>query len=220
MRLTLINGSPRGLTSNTLLLLEEFAKGYQSISKEEINVVTLKKLKSAEEQKSTFENSEILILGFPLYTDAMPGIVKDFFENLNDYTKSNNNPHIGFLVQSGFPEAYHSIFIEKYLERLVSRFNSKYLGTIIKGGVEGIKIQPKWMTKTTFYHMYMLGEKFAQNHELDNEIIQKLRTPLRLTPTQRTMYSLMRHFGLTNFYWDSQLKKNKVFDQRFAKPYN
>jgi len=219
MRLTLINGSPRGLASNTLLLLEEFAKGYKSVSKEEINIITLKKLKSAEEQKSAFENAQILIIGFPLYTDAMPGIVKEFFENIAPFTETKNNPELGFIVQSGFPEAVHSTFVEKYLEKLTYRFNTKYLGTAIKGGVEGIKIQPNWMTKSTFLHFYELGAKFAEKQVFDKEIVQKLRTPMQLSASQRTMYSLMRHFGLTNWYWDHQLKKNKVFEQRFARPY-
>lgn len=219
MQLTLINGSPRGLTSNTLLLLEEFAKGYKSVVSEDVDVITLRKLKSAEEQKSIFENSQNLIIGFPLYTDAMPGIVKQFIENLEPFTETRNNPNLGFVVQSGFPEAYHSIFVEKYLKRLAVRLNTKYLGTVIRGGVEGIKIQPKWMTSRTSDNFYKLGAKFAENKELDKQLIEDLRKPMKLSAGRRNMYFIMKYFGLTDFYWDNQLKDNKVFDKRYDKPY-
>ena len=219
MHLTLLNGSPRGLTSNTLLLLEEFSKGYKSVSHDSPTIITLRKLKSAEEQKSLFENSEILIVGFPLYTDSVPGIIKEFFENLSVFVNNKPNPKLGFIVQSGFPEAHHSTFVEKYVQLFSKKLGCNYLGTAIKGGVEGIKIQPKWMTKKTFSLFFELGKKFAENESFDPEIIESLRTPLKLSPSQRSMYSLMRRFGLTNYYWDSQMKKNKAFDNRFDKPY-
>ena len=47
-----------------------------------------------------FEKAECVLLGFPLYTDAMPGIVKAFIDRLEPFIGRKHNPPIGFLVQS------------------------------------------------------------------------------------------------------------------------
>ncbi len=52
-----------------------------------------------------------------------------------------------FMVQGGFPEAYQSRFVERYLEKLAKRLNCQYLGCIVKGGIEGIQTMPQFMTK-------------------------------------------------------------------------
>jgi len=47
----------------------------------------------------------------------MPGIVKVFIESLEPLCSREGNPDVGFIVQSGFPEAIHSRYVEKYLEK-------------------------------------------------------------------------------------------------------
>jgi len=125
----------------------------------------------------------------------------------------------GSVVQSGFPEACHSTFIARYLEKLTKRLGCDYLGTAIRGGQEGIKIQPAWMTRKTFSMFTELGQKFAQTGEYDKEIIDKLSRPMHLSGSRLFFYKLMGKIGIANFYWDNQLKQNKAFDQRFARPY-
>ena len=127
---------------------------------------------------------------------------------------------MGFIVQSGFPEAKHSRYIEKYLDKLARRLEVDYMGTAIKGGIEGIKIQPKWMTKKTMEMFYDLGQHMALDWELNKDIIQRLSKPEILTRLSIIIYKLMGKVGLTNFYWNQQLKKNKAFDNRFAQPYS
>jgi hypothetical protein len=126
---------------------------------------------------------------------------------------------MGFLVQSGFPEAHHSRFVEKYLEKLTARLGGNYLGTVVKGGVEGIQIKPPSMTKKLFNAFYQLGYHFSKTGTFHREIMHSLAKPEHLNAFARFFYKLLALTGLTNYYWNSQLKKNHAYNQRFNKPY-
>ncbi|MDX2413926.1 MAG: NAD(P)H-dependent oxidoreductase, partial [Bacteroidales bacterium] len=144
MKLAIFNGSPRNKKSNSKILIEHFLSGYNKICSEPVPIHYLANCKQKEEQKEIFRNAEIVIIIFPLYTDCMPGIVKDFFERIAEL-KLTPSKKIGYVVQSGFPEAIHSIYIERYVDKLTKRLKFEYLGTIIKGGVEGIQMMPPFM---------------------------------------------------------------------------
>ena len=219
MHLTIINGSPRGKSSNTKILFDQFLKGFVTIPGHQHTEVFLKTEKDPEKLVKFFLDAEYLILGFPLYTDAMPGLVKAFIELIGKHKGENPGLKMGFIVQSGFPEAYHSTFIARYLEKLTKRLGCYCLGTVIRGGQEGIKIQPAWMTRKTFGLFTELGKGFAQTGEYKQEIIDKLAQPMHLSGSRLFFYRLMGKIGIANFYWDNQLKQNKAFDQRFARPY-
>ena len=218
MKLVIFNGSPRYKKSNSKILIEHFLNGYNKIYSTPIPVHYLANRKQKDEQKEIFQQSEIVIIVFPLYTDCMPGIVKEFFESIVEL-KLTSSKKIGFVVQSGFPEAIHSIYIERYLEKLTKRMQCEYLGTIIKGGVEGIQIMPPTMTKKLFGRFERLGEHFAKNEEFSPEIKKILRKPFKLSPVRVFLFSLISRTGLTNFYWNSNLKKHNAFSNRFDKPF-
>ncbi len=141
--LTIFNGSPRGSKGNTPLMLEQVAKGFNADGKNTTEVHHLVRRNELDQQVNAFTNAEAVLFGFPLYTDAMPGLVKAFFEALAPLRKRTGNPPIGFLVQSGFPESAHSRHLERYLEKLAARLDSPYMGTIIKGGCEGVHMMPE-----------------------------------------------------------------------------
>ena len=85
MKLTIYNGSPRGKNSNTKILIDHFINGMETAKKEwEINIHYLNDIKNSDLFVKEFKNSEYIILAFPLYTDAMPGIVKHFIDKLID----------------------------------------------------------------------------------------------------------------------------------------
>ena len=102
MSLIIFNGSPRGRQSNSGLIAESFLNGFKSKNEEETEFFYLSETKNVNRNKEIFsyENSDKIIFVFPLYTDAMPGLVKEFFESLepknkkfSDKTKKN----IGFI---------------------------------------------------------------------------------------------------------------------------
>lgn len=218
MKLVIFNGSPRYKKSNSKILIEHFLTGYNRVCPESVPIHYLANSRQKEKQKEIFKDSEIVIIIFPLYTDCMPGIVKDFFESIIEL-EFTHSKKIGFIVQSGFPEAIHSIYVERYLKKLTRRLKCEYLGTIIKGGVEGIQIMPPLMTKKLFAKFQDLGEYFAKNEMFSAKIQESLRQPFKMSLMKRFLFNIISKTGLTNFYWNSNLKKNNAFNNRFAKPY-
>lgn len=219
MKLSIINGSPRGKSSNTRIILEKIQEGFSSVdSTFELEEAYIKSEKDKSKLTRMFETADILIIGFPLYTDAMPGIVKQLFEAL-DPKKVKKDLRLGFIVQSGFSESYHSEFVKAYLAKLCKRLGVEYIGTAIKGGVEGIKVQPKWTTKKYLSLFYDLGQQLALDWKLDENTIEQLAKHKHLTGSRLMLTKFFIKTGLANFYWNSQLKENNAFDNRFAKPY-
>ena len=219
MKLIIYNGSPRGLKSNTRLLMDEFIKGIYNEGRYDVEVYYLSARSQRLQGVEAFPTADKVILAFPLYTDSMPGLVKEFIEKLSVYEGTDCNPDMGYVVQSGFPEPAHSRHVERYLERLTERLDAKYLGTAVKGGVEGIRIMPGWMTKKLRKNFYLLGEKFNALGALDRRIIKRLTPSEQLNRRSLFLFKIMHNTSFGNFYWNKQLKENEVFELRFASPY-
>ena len=176
-RLTLFNGSPRGRRGNTPLFLREIASGFGGPSE----IHHLIRLKETNQMVQAFADAECAILGFPLYTDSMPGAVKHFIEALEPLVGRKDNPSLGFVVQSGFPEGLHSRYVERYLEKLAVRLGSPYLGTVVKGNGEGVRIMPPEATKSLFANLQAIGVSLAESGRFDptalNAIAQAREIP-------------------------------------------
>ena len=218
MKLAIINASPRGNKSNSRLLATHFLNGYYTIHADKIEIHNLASLQKMDNHLKAFCEAETAIIFLPLYTDAMPGILKDFMEKA--YLNNQKPKKLAFVIQSGFPEAYHSIFVERYLKKYTKRLGTNYTGSIIKGGVEGIQIMPPWMTKKLFNRFIKLGEYFAKNTVWDPKIKAKLMKPYHFSAFRIILLKILIFTGLSNYYWNSNLKKNKAFNKRFAKPYD
>lgn len=217
--LTIFNGSPRGNKGNTPIMLKQFGAGFSSITGNTCNIHNLNRMNDHEKFIQVFREAECVWLGFPLYTDAMPGMVKTFIESLEPLRGQVNNPPIGFLVQSGFPEALHSRYVERYLEKLASRLDTPYLGTIVKGGGEGVRMMPEKRNVSLFSALQGLGRGFAQNGGLDTDLLQDVAGVERYSPLLGPVFKLFMRTPAASWYWDSQLKQNGVYEERFAQPY-
>lgn len=214
-RLTLFNGSPRGRRGNTPILLDQFAKGFGG----ETETHHLIQVKQTEQFVQAFAKAECAWIGFPLYTDAMPGVTKHFFEALEPLAERKNNPPVGFLVQSGFPEGLHSRYVERYLEKLAARLGSPYLGTIVKGGGEGVRVMPPEATRGLFTNLQSLGAEFARSGRLDPEILARIAQPERFPLILWPVYQVFLRLPIAHSYFDNMLKKNGVYERRFARPF-
>ena len=214
--LTVFNGSPRGSSgSNTHLMLEEFRKGFARPSQ----IYHLQRVKDTEKHVQAFAEAECVWLGFPLYTDGMPGIVKHFIEALQPLLKRKSNPPIGFLVQSGFMEACHSRYVERYLENLSNRLGSPYLGTIVKGGAEGLHVMPPQANQKLFAQLQTLGAGLSNEGHLDEQILRQIAgfecIPALLLLLIRTMLKA----PVTGMYFSEQMKANGVYERCFDQPF-
>jgi len=214
-RLTLFNGSPRGRRGNTPIFLSEFAKGFGG----QTEMHHLIQIKQTEQFVQAFSEAECAWLGFPLYTDAMPGAVKHFIEALEPLVGRKNNPPLGFIVQSGFPEGLHSRYIERYLEKLAARLGSPYLGTILKGNGEGVRLMPPKATHSLFENLQSLGAGFAKEGELDPAVLARIAQPERFPLYLWPVFQVFLRLPVAHSYFDGMLKKNDAFERRFARPF-
>ncbi|MBN2159185.1 MAG: NAD(P)H-dependent oxidoreductase [Spirochaetes bacterium] len=219
MRLLLLNGSPRGTAGNTAILLKHFTEGFLANNNNSAETGYLKRAIDHRKLAEKFTGASAVIIAFPLYADSMPGIVKDFIETLGRVRGKGPSPKIGFIVQSGFPEAVHSRYVEKYLEKLARRLDAPYLGTVIRGGVEGIQAMPPFMTRRLFMAFRSLGRHFGVTKEFHPIIVKKLAAKERLSMVKKAVFRACQSIGLTNMYWNMMLKKNGAFERRFDRPY-
>jgi NAD(P)H-dependent FMN reductase len=219
MRLAVFNGSPRGKESTTTILLEHFLEGFMATEGNTYELAYLNRVRDGETFLHTFQDSEHVLLAFPLYHDSMPAIVKSFIESLEPLRGRAGNPSIGFLVQSGFPEALQSRGVEQYLKKLAHRLGCIYLGTIVKGNANRIIEQPGMATKKVFKSFFELGRVYGETGEYDEQIVRKLAQPERLSAFWQGFVRLLSWTRVANRGWDRQLKKNNAFARRFAKPY-
>jgi len=239
MKLTIFNGSPRGKCSNTRSILEPFIDGFMSTEGNSYELAYLIHFELRDEQVALFKNASHVLLAFPLYTDAMPFVVKSFIESLEPLCGEKCNPDIGFIVQSGFPETRHSRYLERYLGKLASRLNCRYKGTVIKGGVEAISMLPlldnlflKWFCEFSAFtdfagvgHLldkkklvnsfHELGKEFGVSGEFNKDLVTGLTEPDRISAFSFWAFRFVVH----HLYWNLVLRKNNAFAERFARPY-
>jgi len=218
MKLIVINGSPRGRKSNTKILLDYFMQGFLSIKGNEVKTIYLNNKEYDIDVRRAIIHSEAILLAFPLYNDFMPAIVKGYFELLERYKAVNPGIKFGFLVQSGFPESYHSFFVARYLKIQSQKLEADYLGTIIKGGIEGIQVKPAWMTARIRKMLYKTGALFGKYGRFDKQLMKKLARPIRYKWVHVLSYRLISWLGLSNYYWNMQLRENNAFDKRNSRP--
>jgi NAD(P)H-dependent FMN reductase len=228
VRLTVFNGSPRGKRGNTQVFLEHYLRGFGTQATQpkgcdasagnSYEIFYLNRVRDTERFVQAFAEAEHVLLAFPLYTDAMPGLVKAFFEALEPLCGRQGNPDIGFIVQSGFPEAAHSRYVERYLEKLASRLGCRYVGTMVKGGGEGARVVPDQYRKP-FEIFCQLGKTFGETGQFDQALLRRLAKPERYPRILGPLFQWFLKTKLATSHWDSQLRENGAYEERFAQPY-
>jgi hypothetical protein len=219
MKLTVVNGSPRGQKSNTSRLMTPFMKGYDSVSGNASQMFYLNHKLNEEKLADIWHGSDIILLAFPLYVDAMPGQVKAFIESLQGFQGSDHAPALAFLVHSGFPEALHSRYVERYLVKLTRRLGCDYAGTIVKGGSEGMQLMPDKSIQPLLSKMEMLGASLGSNKVLDEKMLAEIAGMERIPGFMGLIFPLLAKMGVFNGMWNTQLKANQAYQDRYARPY-
>lgn len=214
MSLLIFNGSPRGKKSNSETIISWFIEGFESPS-----TVYLKKVEQHETFIEKARSFDQLLFVFPLYVDGMPAQVKRFFELMSQHKAIFTDKEVSFIIHSGFSEAIHSKNLEKYLNRFAEIMAMKTYGVFILPGSEGFRIMPARMTAKKARRVAEIGCLYQMNKPFHKEDQVALEGPLVQTKARVRAFKIMKKLGLTNFYWDKQLKQNNAFDQRFDAPY-
>jgi len=221
--LLLLNGSPRGERSNSSKMLARVAEGWMQSGGQPAEILHLANPANFARAVNAFHESNVVLLGMPLYTDAMPGLVKTYIEAIGSRAKtapsSALKPALGFLVQSGFTEALHSRFVERYLEKLAQRLGVPYAGTIVRGGGGAIEEMPENANNKLWQGLCTLGEQLARDGRFSETELKAVAGIERFPRLVATLLSIAVKLHLVEFMWNSQLKKNGVWERRFAAPY-
>jgi multimeric flavodoxin WrbA len=220
--LLLLNGSPRGERSNSMKMLVRIAEGWQQGGGQTPEVLHLAQRACFERAVAAFAESDVVLLGMPLYTDAMPALVMTYIEALAPrvaFKQAAGNPTLAFLVQSGFPEALHSRPLERYLEKLARRLNSPYAGTIVRGGGESLQMMPEEANKKLWTRLRTLGEQLAHDGRFSPAELKAVAGTERFSAFAAVLLSIAAKLPIVQFYWNMKLKKNGAWKRRFAAPY-
>jgi hypothetical protein len=221
--LLLLNGSPRGERSNSMKMLARIGEGWVRGGGKTPETRHLARRADFQRAVEAFSQADAVLLGMPLYTDAMPALVKAYIEALAPRVAAAQsegaNPTLAFLVQSGFPEALHSRPLERYLEKLARRLGSPYAGTIVRGMGEALQSMPDRSNKKLWARLQTLGEQLARDSRFGEAELKAVADTERFSAFAAALLCVAVKLPIMNFYWNSQLKKNGAWERRFDAPY-
>lgn len=209
-KLVIYNGSPRRSGSNSALILKKVLEALG----DRVEIRDLKEGDKWEEWAETFKRENHVMFFMPLYVHAMPSHVMGFIEKLQASRGS-----ISFFVQSGFPESSQSHYLEAYFEQLALRLGRTYIGTAIKGGVEGLQVRPAKAQEKIIEPMVKSIVNLVYEGSFNPNSIYQLAKPIRLGKGMEILFKVLTKIGLVNFFWDQQLKGNDAYEKRFDCPY-
>jgi hypothetical protein len=216
--LLLLNGSPRGAESNSMKMLSHIVEGWKHVDTGEVETLHLSRPSDFARAVDAFAEADTVLIGMPLYADAMPSLVKAYIEELARYVGSPSNPALAFVVQSGFSEALHSRGVERYFEKLARRLGSRYAGTIIRGGGESLRSMPDEANKKLWAGLATLGEQLARGERLDSDVLSRVAGVERFSPPAAAALGVALKWPLPMIMWP-ELRKNGVQALKGARPY-
>jgi len=234
MSCLILNGSPRGKSSNSAIIAQWFTDGFDGVkglegsdnegtkkqsSDTSVEILYLNKINYHGEYAKKALESTHLVMVFPLYVDGMPAQVKQFIEVLAPLRSSLYQKKITFIIHSGFSEGIQNKTLESYLNRYAQKMGLTNAGVIVIPGSEGFRLMPPNMTKKKHDAVMRLGQAFKSDTPYSPDDLIHLRGKEKTSKFGGFLFKLLSKAGLTNFYWNSLLKKNNAFEKRYDQPY-
>ena len=209
MKLAVVNGSPRGRKSNSSKIINWVTEGMDGVQK-----VYVADLKKQDESVEAILGADSILFVFPLYTDAMPGLVKEFMEKMARRDFSGKT--VSYVIHSGFPEAVQLRMLQKYCVYFSKICGMKLLGCAVMGGTEGglpseIRAEKDKRVKILKY----VGQCIKEQKEVDYD---KLKGLSRVESFNKTAQIVMKLMPL-DLGWNIMLRKNKAFERRYDRPH-
>lgn len=217
MQLTVFNGSPRGKNSNSSVITSWFTKHFEDSV--EIDTHYLTKVGKHTESINAFKKSDTILWVTPLYVDGMPGQIKHFIEKLSDMKGQCQDKKIVFIIHSGFQETIQNRALERYLNRLCNILGIVNHTVVILPGSEGFRLMPEQMLRKKSELVGLIGSDFIAGSKPNAEAVKKLQKYETMSSITKLFYRFLNLLGLTNMYWNSNLKANNAYNKRFDAPY-
>ena len=206
----IMNGSPNGKKGNTEIFIRQFIEGFEKAP----DILYIADEDPAALAAKMVEYDSWLFF-FPMYVNAMPGIVKRLFEHMQPSAEKK----VGFFVQYGFEEGAQSDYLVRLLENFMVRMGYQSMGIVVSGGHAGVRYMPASANKKLFERLKVAGSRFEQTGRLDDETPRNFERVRSYSPSQIRLYKLLRRLGLTDIFWNRMLKQNNAFEKRFDRPF-
>ena len=213
MNLTIINGSPRGIKSNSNLIASWFSEALED--QMTITLHHAAKTSLHQEIAKSIKQDHSLLIVFPLYTDSVPYVLKALLEEMELHKHQYHDINVYFVVQSGFGGAKHSRAVEAYLQLASKLLGMNYMGTAIRPSSEGLRLYPPAWTQKPQTLFHELADDIKQGIPFNKDTLAKL-IPYETPPWH---LKLAIRLGLGDMYFKNQQRRHKVFKQRYRRPY-
>ena len=218
MKRLALNASPRAEAANSVHILQWTMAGMQKAGSDQIPLLHL--ARGAEEALRAFLDADVVLIAFPLYTDFVPALLKEFLDTLAGLDRILlTGKRVAWIVHSGFPESAHSEGTAAWLPRATERLGMVCAGVLVKGGSEGFRMMPPEMTKKVRTLFGTAGASLTATGHFDRASAEALAGRRKLSLAARLVMGALKPTGLLNFYWNSMLKKHKAMDRRFDAPH-
>lgn len=212
MNCCFINGSPKARAGNTEIFIREMKKGMKQDSE-----VFYAVSQDPKELANTLLQFDRIILVMPLYVFAMPGIVLELMEEMNELDYSGIE--IGVIIQQGFDESKHSQHLKSFMERWILQRKATSLGVVVRGGSAAFCFMQENMYQKVAKKLQALGQSLESDGSFRTDIVEDFATPYQLGSVKCHVYQCATKLGLLNLFWNKMLKKHHAFEKRFDRPY-
>ncbi|MDR1251988.1 MAG: NAD(P)H-dependent oxidoreductase [Treponema sp.] len=138
MKITIINGSQKPGESNTGIILNELNKLIQNGN--DINNYALGVKQFSDEIYNTISMSDVIIFGFPLYTDSIPSNMLKMLIELEDFLKKTaaKETIVYTIINNGFYEGKQTFIAFEIMQNWCERSGVQFGGGIGQGAGEMI----------------------------------------------------------------------------------
>lgn len=193
--ITFVNCSPRLNSSNSKFIIDDIIKNID----EKYYIINLY-ISSFDDVFSYINKSDKVVFVFPLYVDAPPSKLLEFFEYV-EKRESKKEVLIYAICQCGFLESKHNDIAIRIVECFCQNNCLEFLGSIKIGA--GEILGNSNFKKYTFinYDYYNKIKIFSYNLEYGKQV--SLNTTIKFVGIH--IYSF-----LANIHWKEEIKKYKL----------
>lgn len=199
MKIIAINGSPRGKSSTTYLMVEEFFKGAQNqgaitehILLSQMNIhhcvgclTCWTQTPGAcvfrdDMQKINFMNCDLIIYATPLYADNVSGLLKNFIDrSISHRIPGQMPPKIMVIANCGYPGQVQFDALKLLFRRMASHIRTDLIAEIYRDG--GPLLQDVKFESIIIKYKQLLqqaGKEIAQNLKISEQTQKELEKAL------------------------------------------